>query len=147
MTITNFWSTSKLLSGRRGHNRMVVGYITTHAISAYHHWHCNQDHDQERCTRYNITWWFVSDLWRVGGFLRVHWFPPPTVRHQITEILLKMTLNTIKFECCVQYLYALVCRSINNRIYWFNEPIYYAACNMHCPRERCQLCTKLQIKR
>ena len=37
---------------------------------------------------------FVSDLWQVGGFLR---FPPPnkTVCHDITEILLKKTLNTI----------------------------------------------------
>ena len=39
---------------------------------------------------------FVSDLWQVGGFLRVHRFPPATARHEITEILLKMALNTIK---------------------------------------------------
>jgi len=24
--------------GRRGHDRMVVGFTTTYAISAYHHW-------------------------------------------------------------------------------------------------------------
>ena len=35
---------------------------------------------------------FVSDLQQVGGFLRVLWFPP----HNITEILLKVALNTIK---------------------------------------------------
>ena len=28
---------SSLLVGRRGHDRMVVGFITTYAISAYHH--------------------------------------------------------------------------------------------------------------
>ena len=41
---------------------------------------------------------FVSDLWQVGGFLRVLRFPPATARHEIhvTEILLKMALNTIK---------------------------------------------------
>jgi hypothetical protein len=39
---------------------------------------------------------FVSDLRQVGGFLRVLRFPPPTARHEITEILLKMALNTIK---------------------------------------------------
>jgi hypothetical protein len=36
---------------------------------------------------------FVSDLRQVGGFLRVLRFPPPTTRHEITEILLKMALN------------------------------------------------------
>jgi hypothetical protein len=46
-----------------------------------------------RCTRYNIIK-FVSDLWQVGGFLR---FPSPkkTDCHDITEILLKVALNTI----------------------------------------------------
>jgi len=35
---------------------------------------------------------FVSDLRQVGGFLRVLWFLPPI---NITEILLKVVLNTI----------------------------------------------------
>jgi hypothetical protein len=37
---------------------------------------------------------FASDLWQVSGFLR---FPSPikTDRHDITEILLKVALNTI----------------------------------------------------
>ena len=41
---------------------------------------------------------FVSDLRQVGGFLRVLRFPPPIKlhdRHDITEILLKVALNTI----------------------------------------------------
>jgi hypothetical protein len=41
---------------------------------------------------------FVSDLRQVGGFLRVLRFPPPsnkTVRHDITEILLKVALSII----------------------------------------------------
>ena len=40
---------------------------------------------------------FVSDLLHVTGFLQVLWFPPPIkpVRHDITEILLKVALNTI----------------------------------------------------
>jgi hypothetical protein len=39
---------------------------------------------------------FVSDLQQVGGFLRVLLFPPPikTDRNDITEILLKVALNT-----------------------------------------------------
>jgi hypothetical protein len=40
---------------------------------------------------------FVSDLKQVSGFLRVLLFPPPikTDSHDITEILLKVELNTI----------------------------------------------------
>jgi hypothetical protein len=40
---------------------------------------------------------FVSDLRQVGGFLRVFLFPRPkkTDRHDITEMLLKVVLNTI----------------------------------------------------
>ena len=44
---------------------------------------------------------WISDLRQVGGFLRVNQFPPPlttnkTDRHDVTEILLKAALNTIK---------------------------------------------------
>ena len=39
---------------------------------------------------------FVSDLRQVGGFLRVLRFPPPIkLNTTITEILLKVALNTI----------------------------------------------------
>ena len=40
---------------------------------------------------------FVSDLRQVGGFRWVLWFPPPIklTRHDKTEILLKVALNTI----------------------------------------------------
>jgi hypothetical protein len=42
---------------------------------------------------------FVSDLRQVGGFLRVLRFPPPikltAMYDNITEILLKVALNTI----------------------------------------------------
>ena len=30
----------KQIRGRCGRDRMVVGFITTYAISAYHHQHC-----------------------------------------------------------------------------------------------------------
>jgi hypothetical protein len=40
---------------------------------------------------------FVSDLRQVGGFIRVLRFPPPIklIATDITEILLKVALNTI----------------------------------------------------
>ena len=40
---------------------------------------------------------FISDLRQVSGFLLVLWFPQPIklICHDITEILLKVTLNTL----------------------------------------------------
>ena len=79
-----------LLWGRHGRNCMVVGFITTYAISAYHHLSCE----------------FKSHWWR--GFLitfcyEVFQFSLGTQissinkaeRHVIAEILLKVALNTI----------------------------------------------------
>ena len=42
---------------------------------------------------------FVCDMQQVGGFLQILQFPPPNTNkndlHDITEILLKVALNTI----------------------------------------------------
>ena len=38
----------------RGRDRMVVGFITTYAYSAYHNKRCELDPAQGGCTRYNI---------------------------------------------------------------------------------------------
>ena len=53
---------------------------------------------------------FVNDLWQVGGYLRVlRFLPSIKLSHDITEILLKVELNTINktnqsdniyFRCC-----------------------------------------------
>jgi hypothetical protein len=60
---------------RRGRDRMVVGFITAYAISAY----------QQRCYKFeslsgrvvqHYAIMFVSDMRQVGGFLRVLRFPP-----------------------------------------------------------------------
>jgi hypothetical protein len=56
--------------GHRGRDRMVVGFIITYAISAYH-----QFESRSGVQHYVIK--FVSDLRQVGGFLRVLRFPPP----------------------------------------------------------------------
>jgi hypothetical protein len=84
------------IRGRRGRDRMVVGFTTTYAISANHHWCCLFESRSGRGVQHYVIK-FVSDLRQVGGFLRVLRFPPPikTDRHDITEILLKVTLNTI----------------------------------------------------
>jgi hypothetical protein len=61
------------LSGR---DRMVVGFTTTYAISAYHHWCCEFEFRSGQGVQHYVIK-FVSDLRQVGGFLRVLWFPPP----------------------------------------------------------------------
>jgi hypothetical protein len=71
-----------------GHDRMVVGFTTTYAISVYHHWCCEFESRSGWGVQHYVIK-FVSNLWQVGSFLR----------HDITEILLKVALNTIKQTC------------------------------------------------
>jgi len=93
---------NSMLRGRRGRDRMVVGFTITYAISAYHHWCEVESRSGQGVKHYAIK--FVSDLRQIGGFLRVLRFPPPikltattkTDHHDITEILLKVALNAIK---------------------------------------------------
>ena len=80
--------------GRRGRDRMVVGFTTTYAISAYHHWCCEFESRSGRGVKHYVIK-FVRDLRQVSGFLRVS-STNNTNHHDITEILLKMVLNTIK---------------------------------------------------
>ena len=57
-------------------DRMVGGFPTTCAISAYHHWCCELESRLERGLQHYVIK-FASDLKQVGGFLRVLLFPPP----------------------------------------------------------------------
>jgi len=78
-------------------DRMVVGFYNFLAISVYHHWSCEfESHSGEVYSIQHYVIKFVSDLRQVGGFLSALQFPPPTKtdRHDITEILLKVVLNT-----------------------------------------------------
>jgi len=54
--------------GRRGRDRMVVGFTTTYAISAYHHWCCEFESRSGRGLQHYVIK-FVSDLRQVSGFL------------------------------------------------------------------------------
>jgi hypothetical protein len=69
------------------------GFTTTYAISAYHHWCCKFESRSRRGVQHYVIK-FVSDLRQVDGFLQV-FFTNKTDRHDITEILLKVALNTI----------------------------------------------------
>jgi len=62
--------------GSHGRDRMVVGFTTTYAISAYHHWCCEFESWYGRGVQQCVIT-FVSCLRQVGGFLRVLRFPPP----------------------------------------------------------------------
>ena len=85
---------------------MVVGFTTTYAISAYHHWCCEfKSRSGRGIQHYMIK--FVR--WHATG----QWFSPgPPVSsnnkndcHDITEILLKVALNTIKqTKLNIQYM-------------------------------------------
>jgi hypothetical protein len=84
--------------GSRGHDHhhMVVWFTTTYAISAYHHWCCEFESRSGRGVQHYVKK-FVSDLRQVGGFLCIPVSSTnKTDYHDITEILLKVALNTIK---------------------------------------------------
>ena len=78
--------------GRYGRDRMVVGFTTTYAISAYHHLCCEfKSHSDEVFSIQHYVIKFVSDLRQVSGFLRV----TLRFRHKLTGILLKVVLSNI----------------------------------------------------
>jgi hypothetical protein len=73
---------------RGGHDHMVVGFTTTFAISAYHHWCCEFESWSGEGVQYCDKVWVtcnrsISSTNKTDG-------------HDITEILLKVALNTIK---------------------------------------------------
>ena len=69
----------KQIRGRRGRDRMVVGFTIIYAISAYHHYN-DVSSNLARGGVYSIQHFvvkLVSDLRQVGGFLQELRFPPP----------------------------------------------------------------------
>jgi hypothetical protein len=62
--------------GRRGRNRIVVGFATTYADIAYHHW-CRELESRWGWGVQHYVIKFVNDLRLVGSFLRVLRFPSP----------------------------------------------------------------------
>jgi len=81
---------------RRGRDRMVVGFTTTCAISAYHHWSCEFEPrswrdvlDTKLCDK--ICQWFAMGRWFSPGTLVSSTYKNDS--HD--KILLKVVLNTI----------------------------------------------------
>ena len=110
---------------KRGHrDRMVVGFTTTCAISAYHHKRCEFKsqswqgvHDTTLCDK--VCQWLAGGRWFSVGTLVFS--TKKTDHHDITEILLKVALNTITLiltrlhyffchaliQCIKQHLYGI----------------------------------------
>ena len=88
---------SALFWGCHGRDRRVVGFTTTYAISAYHHWCCEFESRSGRGGQHYVIK-FVCDLRQVSGFLRVHRFPPPikltaTIYSTLKDILWWITFR------------------------------------------------------
>ena len=56
---------------------IVVGFMTTHASSVYHHYRCEFESCSGEVYSIKHVIMFVSALQKVGGFLRLLLFPPP----------------------------------------------------------------------
>jgi len=66
------------LGGCRGCDDMVVGFTTTYAINAYHHYCCEfKSCSGEVYSKKHYVIKFVSVLPQVCVFLQVLLFPPP----------------------------------------------------------------------
>jgi len=74
---------------RRGRNRMVVRFTTTYAIMAYHHWCCEFEFTT-LCDK--VCQWLATGPWFSPGHPVSSTYK--TDRHNVTEILLKVALNT-----------------------------------------------------
>ena len=83
--------------GHRGRDRMVVEFTTTYAISAYRHERCElESHSGEVYSIQHYVIKFFTNLRQVGFSLgTMVSFTNKTDFNDITEILLKVVLNTI----------------------------------------------------
>ena len=80
------------LKGCRSRDRMVVGFTTTNAISAYHHWSCEFESRLGRGVQHY--------LWQVHGFLQVLRFRPPWYSWNIVESGIKHHQTNICMVVC-----------------------------------------------
>ena len=98
----------------RGHDRMVLGFSTNYAITAYHHYCCELEFN---------SWRYILDTqlhvcakvceWLTAG----RWFSPGTLvsstyendHYNIVRTVLKVALNTMTLTlCCPELLFLLV---------------------------------------
>ena len=76
------WTTSHFKIGvSRDRDLMVVGFTTTYAISALHHWYCEFESRSGWGVQHYVIK-FVSDFRQIGGFLQILRFLPP-IKHTV----------------------------------------------------------------
>ena len=88
----NLWSEAN--KGRHDRDHMAVGFTITYAISTYHYQCCEFEYcsgDTTLCDK--VYQWLVTGLWWSLGTPVSS--TNKTSPHKITEILLKVALNTI----------------------------------------------------
>ena len=92
---------------------MVVGFTTTCAISAYHHWCCEFKSRSERSVQHYVIKFVV-------GFLRVLWLPPPI------KLTAKIYCKSINFHC-IQFSWILPTGQIRG---------YLFSCISYCAKSK-----------
>jgi hypothetical protein len=75
---------------------MIVGFMTTYAISAYIITNVVSSNPTQEIQHYVST--FVSALRQVGGFLRIPRFPPP-IKELNSAHVLNLDLEKAKLKC------------------------------------------------
>ena len=81
---------------RRGRDRFIVGFTTIYAISAYHHLRCEfelRSGEVYSIQHDKVCQWLATCQWFSSG--TPVYSTNKTDCHDITEILLKVALNTI----------------------------------------------------
>ena len=111
---------------------MVVGFITSHAISAYHHQSCEFEPCSFRgvldTTCDNVCQWLVTGRWFSPGTL-----VSSTNKYDITEILLKVTLNTITMtpQCYSWTMFSHMILYMFYRHIWREIPMWVSCIAQH----------------
>jgi hypothetical protein len=106
--------------GRCGHDRMIVGFTTTYAISAYHHWCCEFEYRLGRRVQHYVTK-FVSDFDRLvvffgsSGFLHQKNWPSHT-RYNWNIVSIGVKHHPANIQLC-QYVIHIVA-VIDSKIYF-----------------------------
>jgi hypothetical protein len=128
------------VGGRRARDRMVVGFITIYAISAYHHWSSEFEYRLDDVYSKQQILCDTVCQWLATG----RWFSPGTPgsstnktdRHDITEILLKEALNTIILTPFV----------FKEKMYWFKNICQCASCFIPVRPSVYRFCCKLLLQ-